>query len=1779
MKLLNTLFVTVLLLVAREGFAQSFNPSDLSNLALWLRADTGVTITSGKVSGWNDISGNGIHNTQATASLRPSDSVVAELCNHHAVYFSGGNVSLNGTAAIPGFGTNSITVFVLVAGRTLNSVDIAFMGTGVSSTGFFMMSSTPGNRFVIRSNGLTTASANGSAPGANYPFRVLTYKKDLNISSQTYVNGQVSGTPGSAAAAAPFTNGGIYTLGKANYGATFQGYIAEVIVYTRNLSSIEQQQVEQYIFDRYSSTVNLGADINEPYSLCPQTLNAGNCFSSYLWSTGQTTSQIQVSTSGTYSVTTTDVFGISSVDTIQVTLPDAKLLQPDTTICIGQSATLSNSLSAQSNYTYLWQNGSTQPVFSTSTNADCYVTVTDTFGCSLASDTATVSVDSFGPTVSLGPDGSLCAGNTIQTTSPSSGLGSYSFLWSTGDTSYVIPVTVSGNYSVAVTNANNCTGYDTVNVTVLGTAPTSAFTGANLCLGQPYLPANSSTGNSSPITAYNWNFGNGDASTLASPSYTYTAIGSYTVSLGVTNQDGCSSSSTQTVVVKPNPTALFNTGTACINNPFQFTDLSIPPAGDSISQWSWAFGDGGVSNIQNPSHNYTSAGTLSVSLNVTASNGCSNLVSQSISVVSSALTPTVPLLQTPADSTSLSLTTVSFVWNPSANTSSYKLEISTDNFTTTAQLFSNLTATTHNVTLAGNQTYQWKVTAYNLCQDFAVSKVGVFSIFLPSDLPNLALWLRADTGVTITSGKVSGWNDISGNGIHASQVSAPIRPLDSIVPQLCNNHAIFFSGNNTKLDGTAPIPNFNSSSATVFVLVSGDSLSSIDIAFLGIGVSSTGFFMMSSTPGNRFVVRNNGFVTNSANGSAPGANYPFRILTYKKDLGVSSQTFVNGQVSGNPGSATASGPVSGGIYTLGKANYGATFRGYMAEVIVYNRNLSSTEQQQVEQYIFDRYSSTVNLGTDIHEQYSLCPKTLDAGSCFGSYLWSTGQTTSQIQVSTSGIYSVTATDVFGRVSKDTIQVTLPYIGMSSGDTAVCLGQPLSIAPVMTNSSAFQYLWNDNSASTSQTLSPSVTGNYFCVISDGTCNFTSDTVTALLDSLELRSLLPTDTAVCSGNHLLADGGIYQPGNVVWNTAHTTPSIIITAPGIYSVDYTDVYGCNTKDTATVTIKGQAPATDFSVSVTCQGEPVVFADVSLAVAPDNIVQWAWDFGDGQTANGDTVQNQFSGLQQYTVTHTVLTDSGCSGVETKVITISPRPVAELSYGGVVCAGTSAQFYDNSQVLITDNISQWKWTFNGADVFTIPNPVYEFPTQGEVPVCLSVTTNNGCVDSMCTNVEVFAPLVANFNAQNFCLGDSILFKDLTPSLSVVGWQWNFDDGSFFGTTQNVAHKYTAPGSYTVRLRVENAIGCSDTTSRTVQVITPPVASFTNQNTCEDQFYSPVDNSVSLNEPITNWRWSIGTASYNGQAVQHFFADTGNYAVKLKVTTASGCVDSAQQTVKIYQSPVADFDFTPLYGEAPVDITFNNTSSGATSYNWSFGDGNTSSANEPNYTYTANDTFTIQLQATSDFGCNDVVSKELIVIKTDLDLSVDKVKTIQTPQADGSTLVTVVAALSNIATRTITHFQIYATLGDGTLISEEWNGTFFSGQKMDYVFAAHFVVTAGNANTFVCAEAKTVNNGQAELRTDNNANCASLTETLQLSGPSPNPAFSNSALGIILPKAGEVHVAIADITGRYAMKEYKLYLAEGRNNYVLPIHELQAAEYFIRVRYNDETQVRKIVVR
>ena len=407
----------------------------------------------------------------------------------------------------------------------------------------------------------------------------------------------------------------------------FRGNIAEVVGMRNGLDSLSVHKMHNYLFSKMAPRPNLGPDKFANYGLCNTTiLNPGNHFVRTIWSTGDSTPSITASLPGNYWVRTTDGFGRTLTDTFRIVLKDTLYTLPDTTICLFDSIVWNTRM--PNSYFFLWNTGSTDSFLVIKDPGAYYVRLSDSAGCFIYTDTVIVSVDSFSLKNEIGPDTNFCAGNRLYALQidPST----RSLLWSTGDTSRSLAIFSSGSYDLTLTNIRSCVARDTIFVGIRGIAPFPNIEIQNACLGNPPLIRDSSIAFSPEfISKWTWDLGDGTIDSVFNPVHVYDSTGVFTISLIVTTDSGCTSSTSETVEVYPLPTANFNPVISCAGGFTKLNDNSTAPAGNTLIAWKWKVGTDSF-YVRNLNYKFDSIGKYPVTLTVTHDGNCSDSYSDSL---------------------------------------------------------------------------------------------------------------------------------------------------------------------------------------------------------------------------------------------------------------------------------------------------------------------------------------------------------------------------------------------------------------------------------------------------------------------------------------------------------------------------------------------------------------------------------------------------------------------------------------------------------------------------------------------------------------------------------------------------------------------------------------------------------------------------------------------------------------------------------------------------------------------------------------------------------------------------------------------------------------------------------------------------------------------------------------------------------------------------------------------------------------------------------------------
>ena len=452
----------------------------------------------------------------------------------------------------------------------------------------------------------------------------------------------------------------------------------------------------------------------------------------------------------------------------------------------------------------------------------------------------------------------------------------------------------------------------------------------------------------------------------------------------------------------------------------------------------------------------------------------------------------------------------------------------------------------------------------------------------------------------------------------------------------------------------------------------------------------------------------------------------------------------------------------------------------------------------------------------------------------------------------------------------------------------------------------------------------------------------------------------------------------------------PTHVYTDTGTYVVNLLAETADGCTDTAAVPVTitvTNPPTASFTInpSAECVPAAITFTDASSGDFP--ITDWSWDFGDGDTDNGQIIAPHiYTADGIYSATLTVTDTRGCSGSISRNVTVHPLPPVDFDAFQYGCAPISVSFSDIT-LGISPNVS-WLWNFGDGTTSTLENPTHLYNTDGNYTVSLTVEDANGCTNTITKAdfIQLSHP-TANFtsNAGISCPPQTVQFTDLSIPDTTISWSWDFGDGSPRVTQQNPIHTYYSSDTFDVQLIVTNIFGCSDTLLRPQHVIThePPTAHFTvsDSSICAPSniIFNGASSTDASGGPVSSYLWDFGLGSGSASSSASFlYTIPGTYTASLVVADANGCQDTATKTIVIHPNPVADFFADDTIGCSIATIQFRDISTGTNApvaWQWSFGDGNSSTSQNPANTYFVDGTYDVSLLVTDVNGCQDSLTK------------------------------------------------------------------------------------------------------------------------------------------------------------------------------------------------------------
>ncbi len=1203
------------------------------------------------------------------------------------------------------------------------------------------------------------------------------------------------------------------------------------------------------------------------------------------------------------------------------------------------------------------------------------------------------------------PDLQACTGDTIglnPNTDPNIG---FSYLWSptTGlldPPNAVNPrVVVNGSitYTVTITAPGNvCEIVKTVTVTSRP-LPELDFEFTTDCDGLTINFNNTSTG----ATSFEWNFGDplnpGAGSTAVNPSYTYSDIGTYIVTLKVPDTELCRDSIAKPVVVQMKSlSAEFSVSYASCSPDsvvVRFSDMSISTISPIVG-WAWDFGNGQTSTLQNPELTLFADADLNVTLTVTSADNCGNTMSKPVAVrlVNTLDFSALPTQLVRCNGGTAQLpaplsTDYIYSWSPATGI---------DNPNSNNPVFSPAQTTLYTLTVGAVgadtcfSTFQLLVTVPPAVE-LAVTGGGL------TCEPTAALTATAEVPATFV------WTNAA--GVELSDSNVLIVPVSGVATYTVTATDAFGCSETQQVQVSGgPV---NVTLPAVAAVCLGESL---DLAVvnndpndvLSFLWSPAGAFMPGTQtnavpdyieiPGERVVSVQ---ITNQFgcvfNGSIPTAviDTAFQLgFTHEFQCNGATVEFTNASTNafayvwnfGDGNTSTATNPVH--TY-MAPGTYIVTLTiGYDVSCIdTFSAPVTVIDPQIVA--LFDYEISSCNNGS---AELSFFDRSINTFNNTNQWTWtfSDGQSSNAqnpvITVSQSGNLVVTLTINTANNCSASVTRTLDIrlVNVSINDNVqVCPGTSVPLNPG--GNTAYSYLWTPAAGLSDPTAanplaSPAQTTVYTVLIQavgGDTCSYVQQVTVFVPPAIGLD--IPDDAVTCGGPVTLG-AGTAVPATVVWrNSAGVAlggPTIVVNPFRVetYTATATDGFGCTETGSVTITDNG------VDVSATPSGNITACEDVAFQITVTNldtldVLTYSWSPAALVVSGAGTATPVVMvGADGASITGVVANQYGCTDTVRVNVTIVPFKI-ELADTVRICTGEPAGISPG----LNPNF-QYVWSpTTDLDLSNPSNPVYTGTTGGVYAVTVTDNTSGFlCTTERTVTVLVTPPIGLT------ATGDTTVCRlgnvRLNASAAVpVGFSWLDPAGVQFATGSPVDYNAAQAGTFQVRVVATDNFACRDTAVVNILATDFQPGPLSSPQTVCGNTPTPLNPG---GNPAYNYAWSPAAGLDLSNPSNPLVVITGPAAYNVTVTDPlSGCNTQGQIQVGVF--PLLNLTASPdtlLCEIAPV--TLSASASANATYSWFLNNFSTPVGNGPAITVTpaGEGNFNYFVVAQDINGCRDTAS-------------------------------------------------------------------------------------------------------------------------------------------------------------------------------------------------------------
>ncbi|MGN6803745.1 MAG: PKD domain-containing protein [Ginsengibacter sp.] len=1146
----------------------------------------------------------------------------------------------------------------------------------------------------------------------------------------------------------------------------------------------------------------------------------------------------------------------------------------------------------------------------------------------------------------------------------------------------------------------------------------------------------SSIAGSGTINQWQWDFGDGNLSSLKNPQHTYSSTGSFNVSLKATNNYGCTTSKTikNYINIQTGVEAAFSNSTSKSCNAPATINFINNSTGVGTLNYQWNFGDGSSSTQKDPSHTYTVSGTYSVQLIVNNTTGCSDtLIKRKLIIVGNTTAdfeiPKLICAETPVIFTNNS--------NPVPSSASWDFGDGT---------FSDSVSPVKAFQKAGNYTIKM-ISNNGACMDsvtktLTVIQKPVVNFSAPDSVscaaPFSVRFLNTSSGAsnfTANSAAVQTYHWDFGDGSGSDQQN-PVHTytkegnytvklfvtnasgcMDSLVKKAfvqIKKPAITINGLPEK--NCAPLTHKFTTSINSLVPITGyhwdfgDGTSSDSVApthvFINPGKYTITLICTTADGCVDTVTKVNGIIA----GAKPKAAYsadPLDVCAYQK-INFSDKS------QGNPDQWVWFFGDGGGAINQNPSHlYNDT--GYFSiTLIAINNGCADTITTHNQVHIHPPVARFIYTKTcTVPREVKFKDNSLGADY----WLWNFGDGTTSTEQNPTHAYadarsyevSLTVTNQASGCSEtktQTVQIIRETADFSVSNAVSCRNAPVTFNAINSIPGHINlYTWkfgdgssiNDSTGSINHSYTKAAPYNVTLILKDvNGCLDSITKPTAVTVNGPTAVFYPGVSGTCLNTSVHFMDSSYTDGThpiqqYQWNWGDGKTDNFSSGPfdhlytssGNYTVSLavTDLSGCSDTLKKAKAIYISKPIAGFTAdTLSCTSEPINFVNSSTGPS----LSYVWDFGDGTTSSQKNPVHLYTTEGTYPVSLSIKDKYGCSSNVSKSDFVRiGNPKADFTVSDTIgtCPPLIANFTNNSI-----NYSNLKWDFGDGTSSTEKNPSHFYSTAGTFIARLTVYSVSGCVSEKTQQITVNGPIgVLSYTNSDGCTPLTTSFSAHTKKNT--SFVWDFNDGITAATKDsNVVHTYTTPGKYLPKMILQDVNGCKVAiTGKDSIGVYGITASFDkNSNLVCDSGTVSFANTSWTNDVIAKSYWNFGDGTVSSAAQpQHFYNRPGSYKTSLKVVTQRGCIDSIVNPQPVIVNPRPKIGISGTAGACvPAVIKFSGTvanpDTSTVSWNWNFANGNASTQQFPSeQTYPSSGNFTVTAIGSSSNGCSDTARKQI----------------------------------------------------------------------------------------------------------------------------------------------------------------------------------------------------------